>query len=75
MSDTGYRGGVPLAPVNRAAEVYGPRYTQEQFRELAIRTGLERRGYAPEEVAERVPGFVEFFGIVGGDDPHIGAVD
>ena len=74
MSDRGYRGGVPVAPVNRAAEVYGPRYTQEQFRELAIRTGLEARGYAPEEVAERVPGFLEFFGMMD-EALHIGAVD
>jgi hypothetical protein len=74
MSDRGYRGGVPLAPVNRAAEVYGPSYTQEQFRELAIRTGLEGRGYDEEEVAERVPEFLELFGSWD-DDLHIGAVD
>ena len=73
MSDRGYRGGVPVPPVNRAAQIYGLRYTQEQFRELAIRTGLEGRGYAPEEVAERVPGFLEFFGMMD-EDLRIGAV-
>ncbi len=74
MSTKGSRGGVPVAPVNRAAEVYGPRYTQEQFRELAVRTGLEGQGYDAEEAACRVPGLLELFG-AWDRDPRIGAVD
>jgi hypothetical protein len=73
MADKHYRGGVPIPPINRAAEVYGPRYTQEQFLELAIRTGLEDRGYTPGEIDERVPGYLELFAGIG-DDLHIGAV-
>ena len=77
MSNKTSRGGIPVAPVNRAAEVYGPRYTQEQFRELAIRTGLEGQGYDAEEVARRVPGLLELFELLSsrGGDPHIGAVN
>lgn len=75
MAKNSFRGNVPIEPVNRAAEVYGPEYTQKQFRELAIRTGLAERGYSPEEIEDRIPEYLEFYDAHGGRDEHIGAVD
>jgi hypothetical protein len=74
MAENVSRGGVEIKPVNAAAELYGPDYTQKQFRELAISRALEKRGRSACEIAERMGPYLEFLD-EGGRDKHIGAID
>jgi hypothetical protein len=67
-------GPVTIEPVNAAAQVFGPVYTQEQFRSLAISRGLEKRGRSAAEIASLMDDYLEFFA-QGGRDEHIGAID
>jgi hypothetical protein len=74
MSEKRYRGGIQIEPVNAAAEVFGPAYTQQQFRSLTISRVLEKRGRSAAEIAERMDEYLALFE-EGDRDEHIGAID
>jgi hypothetical protein len=53
------RGGVPVVPVDRAEAFYGPEYTQQEFRILAIHEALLERGYNEDYIDTHVPEYLE----------------
>jgi hypothetical protein len=50
-----WRGGVKIEPPDEIEEYYGRGdYTKREHFELAVRRGLEKRGYASAQIAEQM---------------------